>query len=100
MGHRLFANSELLFVLQYVLYREDLFHTYTPRIDAAPLAITLPLYILQLVLAFWNFIIFVKCLGEAHDISAAKAFMATLLPGLIVVLVIVVLFFIHTLLSI
>lgn len=41
------------------------------------------------VLGFWGFIISLKCLGEVHRFSAWRALAATLIPGLIVVVVLV-----------
>jgi hypothetical protein len=63
------------------LFGEELFTKETPRIDSSViLSITSGFFgVLQVVLFFWSFIVFLKCLAEAQRFSAWKALFNVLL---------------------
>jgi hypothetical protein len=67
------------------LFGMENFTTHTPLIDSST-TLTLLFFlfgIIDLVIGIWAIIIFLKCLGEAHQFSAWKAFFTTILSVLI-----------------
>jgi len=46
------------------------------------------------VLFFWGFIVSLKCIGEVHRFSAWRAFVAILIPPIIVLVVIELIVFV------
>ncbi|MBN1993686.1 MAG: hypothetical protein JW953_13375 [Anaerolineae bacterium] len=88
----------LLWLPQLIIFRQELFVSFTPRIDTNPMLLLLLLGFgaLELVIDGWAFIVLLKCLGEVHQFSAWKALgtvvTTTLIigvPMLILVLVVV-----------
>lgn len=76
----------LLWVPQLLLFGKDLFTTETPRIDAN-LGMTLLLLgfvLVELVVAVWFIVAFLKCLAEVQGFSAWKALGNVLVAGLVV----------------
>jgi hypothetical protein len=67
------------------LFGIENFTTFTPVVDSSStLTLLLVLFgIVDLVIAIWSIIIFLKCLGEAHQFSAWKALLTTILSVLI-----------------
>ena len=55
-----------------------------PQIDPAFYKVL----VIEVVLGFWGFIVSLKCIGEVHRFSAWRAFVAILIPPLIVLVVI------------
>ena len=55
-----------------------------PQIDPAFYKVL----VIEVVLGFWGFIVSLKCIGEVHRFSAWRAFVAILIPPLIVMVVI------------
>jgi Yip1-like protein len=55
-----------------------------PHIDAAFYKVL----VIEGVLGFWGFIVSLKCIGEVHRFSAWRAFVAILIPPLIVMVVV------------
>ena len=55
-----------------------------PQIDPAFYKVL----VIEVVLGFWGFIVSLKCIGEVHRFSAWRAFIAILIPALIVLVVI------------
>jgi hypothetical protein len=55
--------------------------------------------VVDLVLAIGGFIIILKSIGEAHKLSAAKAFQCTLIPGLLVGISLVLIVVIYSLIT-
>ena len=54
-----------------------------PQIDPAFYKVL----VIEVVLGFWGFIVSLKCIGEVHRFSAWRAFVAILIPPLIVLVV-------------
>lgn len=77
----------LLWIPELILFREEMFLTVTPRIDASPLLLFLLLgfAVVEITIGIWTFIIFLKCVGEVHRFSAWKALGAVIVPGLVLV---------------
>ncbi len=71
----------LLWIPGTVLFGEELFTKETPRIDSSViLSIASGCFgVLQVVLFFWSFIVFLKCLAEAQRFSARRALLNVLL---------------------
>jgi len=61
-----------------------------PQIDPAFYKVL----VIEVVLGFWGFIVSLKCIGEVHRFSAWRAFVAILIPPLIVIVVIGLIVFI------
>ena len=61
-----------------------------PQIDPAFYKVL----VIEVVLGFWGFIVSLKCIGEVHRFSAWRAFVAILIPPLIVMVVIGLIVFI------
>lgn len=55
--------------------------------------------VINFILAIWILVIALKAIGEAHRFSAGKAFLCTLIPGLILVLAITVIAVIYSIAS-
>ncbi len=55
-----------------------------PQIDPAFYKVL----VIEVVLGFWGFIVSLNCLGEVHRFSAWRAFVAILIPPLIVMVVV------------
>lgn len=55
-----------------------------PQIDPAFYKVL----VIEVVLGFWGFIVSLKCIGEVHRFSAWRAFVAILIPPLIVMVVV------------
>jgi len=77
----------LLWIPELILFREEIFLTVTPRIDASPLLLFLLLgfAVVEAAIGIWSIIIFLKCIGEVHRFSAWKALGAVIVPGLVLV---------------
>jgi hypothetical protein len=71
----------LLWIPGLALFGEELFTKETPRIDSSDiLAVAYACWSgLQVVLFFWGFIVFLKCLAEAQRFSAWRALLNVLL---------------------
>lgn len=67
--------SMLLWIPQYALVGNELFTTETPILNSNPtlLLATLGFMVLELVLAIWGLVIFLKCLGQVQKLSVWKA---------------------------
>ncbi len=75
----------LLWIPELALYGSDMFTSVTPRIDNQPWAL-LVLGLVEIVIAIWAIVIFLKCLGEVHGFSAWKALGVSILPGVVIFL--------------
>jgi hypothetical protein len=75
-----------LWIPKLLIFGEELFISSTPRIAANPvLSILLPGFsVIELVVGIWAFVVFLKCLGEAHGFSAWKALGASILGTLVI----------------
>ncbi|MHC0039080.1 Yip1 family protein [Pseudoneobacillus sp. C159] len=69
------------------LFGIENFTTFTPVVDSSSTSTLLLMLfgLVDLVIGIWSAIIFLKCLGEAHQFSAWKALLTTFLSVLIVV---------------
>jgi hypothetical protein len=69
------------------LFGIENFTTFTPVVDSSSTLTLLFLLfgMVDLVIGIWSTIIFLKCLGEAHQFSAWKALLTTILSVLIFV---------------
>lgn len=77
-----------LWILELLIFGEELFTSSTPRIDANPFLfiILLPLAVIELILSVWAFVLLLQSLGEVHQFSAWKA-LASLILGTLVIVV-------------
>lgn len=77
-----------LWLIEIAIFREELFTTATPRMDANPsLGILLVvLGLVEIVAAVWSFVLLLKTVGEVQGFSAWKA-LGNLLLGFLVILV-------------
>jgi hypothetical protein len=78
--------GSILLILQIGIYGKELFTTETPRIDASPVLelLLLGFGIIEIVIGIWAFVVFLKCLGEAHRFSAWRALGTSFLAGLLI----------------
>jgi hypothetical protein len=88
-----------IWIPELVLFGSDMFTSRTPRIEANPSLgmLLLALSGVEIVLAIWQFVLFLKCVGEVHGFSAWRALGASLLPivvllPLLILIVVVVIF--------
>lgn len=65
-----------------VLYGEEMFSTYSPRMDSNP-APLLIIGVIQLILSLWALFLLVKTLAEAHRFSAWRSIGALAIPAII-----------------
>jgi len=75
-----------LWIPKLVLYRNELFQSSMPRVQAIPL-LALPLLgfvAIEITVTIWAFVVLLKCLGEVHGFSAWRALVALTLAFLIV----------------
>ncbi|MBV9789930.1 MAG: YIP1 family protein, partial [Chloroflexi bacterium] len=74
----------LIWLPQLVVLGPDLFTTDMPRIDANPMLAMLVLATsgFEILLSAWAFVIYIKCLAEAHQFSSWRALGITLLIAL------------------
>jgi hypothetical protein len=81
----------LLWLPLLALIGPEMFTTSTPRLDANPVLALLPLVtgLLQIMVAMWAFVIYLKCLAEAHRFSAWRALGASIFAFFIVVAILI-----------
>ncbi len=84
----------LLWIPSFFLFGADNFTTETPRLDSSiGLSITyLIIAIMEVVIGIWGIIIFLKCLGEAHQFSAWKALLTVILMGIGLIIIFFIIF--------
>lgn len=75
----------LLWLPELALFGNDLFSKTTPNIEANPL-LFLGFLAVELVIAVWSLVVFLKCLGQAEGFSAWKALSAMLIAILLVII--------------
>lgn len=77
----------LLWIPELALFGKEMFTYETPRIDdSLTLSLTLLGFgVTEVAIGIWWFVVFLKCIGEVHAISAWKALGASLLAGLVLV---------------
>ncbi|MGO8989197.1 MAG: YIP1 family protein [bacterium] len=77
----------ILWIPQLVLFGQELFTTETPRIHASPSLgfISLGFVAIQLIIAIWAIVVFLKCLGQVQGFSAWRALGNTTLGALVIV---------------
>jgi len=77
-----------LWILELLIFGEEMFTSSTPNIDANPLllAILLGFAAIELVVGLWALVVFLQSLGEVHGFSGWKAF-GTVFLGTLVILV-------------
>jgi len=87
------AWALLLWIPEVLLFGNELFTTETPILDANPamLLLLLGFFLLELVLAIWFVVVFLKCVGEAQGFSAWKALGNAVVGGLVMIAPFVVL---------
>ncbi|MBL0387436.1 YIP1 family protein [Tumebacillus sp. ITR2] len=81
----------LMFV-EIALYGDSMF-TKNPQLiydNLFTLILTILITIVQLVVAIWGIVVWLKCLGEAHRFSAGKALATTIYSGLLIAGVVLV----------
>lgn len=85
--------SLVLWVPELIIFKEEIFTSETPRIDASNTLAVLWLIFaaIEIVLAVWSAVIFLKSLGEAQGFSAWKALGNVLLSVLIIMVPIIIL---------
>ncbi len=73
----------LLYAIELPLFGHELFTTQTPRIDSNPvlLASVLGLSLVEIVIAIWAFILFLRALGQVQGFSAWKALLNSVMAG-------------------
>lgn len=78
--------GSILLILEIGIYGKELFTTETPRIDANPALglLLLGFALIEIVIGIWAFVVFLKCLGEAHRFSAWRALGVSFLAGLLI----------------
>ncbi len=78
----------LLWVPEYLLFGRELFMSDTPALDASlSLSFTLMgFFLVEIILAIWALVIYLKCLGEAHRFSAWKALANSVIAALLVII--------------
>jgi hypothetical protein len=83
----------LLWVPQLLLFGNELFTTETPRLDADPGKglLLLGFFSLEIVVALWFIVVFLKCVSEVQGFSAWTALANALVAGLVMVAPFVVL---------
>ena len=76
----------LLWLPRGVLLGQELFRTSPSTVDGSPPAVAFCgfLEMGQTLLGFWAFILCLKCVGEAHQFSAWRAFGAIVLAGVLI----------------
>ena len=77
--------SLILLLPMLALYGNELFTAQTPRIDANPLPFVL-YGLVETGLALWWYFLFWKCYAEVCDLSLGRAFVAAILPSLVLML--------------
>lgn len=79
----------LIWLPQLALIGPELFTSITPRLDANPMLVLLVLVTagFELLLGVWSFVIYIKCLAEAHQFSSWHALGVTLIIALPFVLI-------------
>ena len=80
----------LFWVPQLIFIRSDMFTTEVPIIEANPyLAIALLISVFfELIVIFWGFIVFLKCLAEVQGFSAWKALLNLILASVIAIIIV------------
>jgi hypothetical protein len=75
-----------LWVLELLIFGEEMFTSSTPNINANPLLLTILLGfgVIELVVGLWAFVVFLQSLGEVHGFSGWRALGAVLLGTLII----------------
>jgi hypothetical protein len=76
----------VLWIPSVALLGSELFTSETPMMDADPMRLMLYLGIslIELTIAIWAIIVFLKCLGQVQGFSAWKALGNTVLAGLVI----------------
>ncbi|MEJ7639792.1 MAG: Yip1 family protein [Singulisphaera sp.] len=78
--------SGLIYVPMILLFGKELFTSETPKLDANPVMamMVMAFVAVQVLLAIWSFVLFLKCLGEVHRFSAWRALGASVLAFLVI----------------
>ena len=89
----------LLWIPEIAIFGRELFTTATPRMDANPsLAFLLMGFgIVEVGMAVWGFVVYLKCLGQVQGFSAWKAWGNVMLALLVIAVPLVVIFALATL---
>jgi hypothetical protein len=77
----------LLWIPELALFGSNMFTSETQRIANHPF-ILIFLSIIQIIVAVWAFIVYLKCLGEVHGFSAWKALGVSIIPGLAIAILV------------
>jgi len=90
-----FIYSMLLWIPELALFGKELFTEATPRIEADPnlFNILLGFLAVEVIIAIWSVIVFLKCLGQVQGFSAWCALGNSVLAGLLIVIPIAVVVF-------
>jgi hypothetical protein len=82
----------IVWLPSFFLFGIENFTTFTPVVDSSStLTLLFVLFVIvDLVIGIWSFIIFLKCLGEAHQFSAWKALFTTILSVMIFVVPLII----------
>ncbi len=77
----------LLWIPELALFGSEMFTSQTPRLDAnASLSMALLGFMaIEMVISIWQFVVYLKCVGEVHEFSAWKALGASLLAFLVMI---------------
>lgn len=74
--------ASIFFWIPYLgLYGMEMFSSQTPTIDSQPWGL-LFFGIIEIIIAIWALVVYLKCLGEVFGFSAWKALGVSILPGL------------------
>jgi hypothetical protein len=90
--------SFLIEILNFIVFGHEKTPNGTPLIQSGSvyfIIFEVLFILLTVVIGVWGFIVTLKCIGEAHQFSAAKAFQCTLLPSLFLVVLLTLFFVIH-----
>ncbi len=81
------AWALLLWIPQLALFGNELFTTETQILDGNPLMglLLLGFFILELVVAAWFVVVFLKCVGETQGFSAWRALANAVVAGLVMI---------------
>ncbi|MCF6410681.1 Yip1 family protein [Pseudalkalibacillus salsuginis] len=85
----------IVWVPSFFLFGIENFTTETPRLDSSITLIILIIIfgIIETIIGIWTIFIFLKCLGEAHQFSAWKALLTTVLSFMVIILPLIIIVF-------
>lgn len=88
----------LLWLPAFALFGQELFTSAMPSVDANPSLsfLLLGFAAISLVIGIWEFVVFLKCLGQVQAFSAWKALGNSIMASMVVVLPVIIVFAVMT----